>query len=161
MSLTYKGAGVDIDAGERLVDRIRPLAQGTARPELLAGVGGFAGLCKVPERYRDPILVSGADGVGTKIKTAFATGRHDTLGIDPVAMSVHDVAVTVAEPLCCLDYAAASQLHVDVAASVIGGTAAGCRAAGCVLLAGETAELPGMYTAGEYDLAGVCVGVVE
>jgi phosphoribosylformylglycinamidine cyclo-ligase len=161
MSLTYKGAGVDIDAGERLVDRIRPLAQRTARPELLAGVGGFAGLCRVPERYRDPILVSGADGVGTKIKTAFATGRHDTVGIDLVAMSVNDVAVTGAEPLFFLDYFATSKLDVDVAAAVIGGIAGGCREAGCVLLGGETAEMPGMYAEGEYDLAGFCVGVVE
>jgi phosphoribosylformylglycinamidine cyclo-ligase len=161
MTLTYKGAGVDIDAGERLVDRIRPLAARTARPELLAGVGGFAGLCRVPERYRDPILVSGTDGVGTKVKTAFATGRHDTVGIDLVAMSVNDVAVIGAEPLFFLDYFATSKLDVDVAASVIGGIATGCSEAGCTLLGGETAEMPGMYAAGEYDLAGFCVGVVE
>ncbi len=161
MSLTYKGAGVDIDAGERLVDRIRPLAQRTARPELLAGVGGFAGLCKVPERYRDPILVSGADGVGTKIKTAFATGRHDTVGIDLVAMSVNDVAVTGAEPLFFLDYFATSKLDVDQAAAVVAGIAKGCELAGCALVGGETAELPGFYSPGEYDLAGFAVGVVD
>ena len=161
MGWTYKDAGVDIDAGDRLVERIRPLAARATRPEVLAGVGGFAGLCRLPERYRDPVLVSGTDGVGTKLKTAFATGRHDTVGIDLVAMSVNDVAVTGAEPLFFLDYFATSSLEVAVAEQVIGGIAEGCRQAGCALLGGETAEMPGMYAAGEYDLAGFCVGVVE
>jgi phosphoribosylformylglycinamidine cyclo-ligase len=158
---TYKDAGVDIDAGDRLVERIRPLAARATRPEVLAGVGGFAGLCRLPERYRDPVLVSGTDGVGTKLKTAFATGRHSTVGIDLVAMSVNDVAVTGAEPLFFLDYFATSSLDVGVAEEVIRGIADGCREAGCALLGGETAEMPGMYAAGEYDLAGFCVGVVE
>jgi phosphoribosylformylglycinamidine cyclo-ligase len=158
---TYKDAGVDIDAGDRLVERIRPLAARALRPEVLAGVGGFAGLCRLPERYRDPVLVSGTDGVGTKLKTAFATGRHATIGIDLVAMSVNDVAVTGAEPLFFLDYFATSSLDVAVAEQVIAGIAEGCREAGCALLGGETAEMPGMYAAGEYDLAGFCVGVVE
>ncbi|HEU5055280.1 MAG TPA: phosphoribosylformylglycinamidine cyclo-ligase [Kofleriaceae bacterium] len=161
MGWTYKDAGVDIDAGDRLVERIRPLAARASRPEVLAGVGGFAGLCRLPERYRDPVLVSGTDGVGTKLKTAFATGRHGTVGIDLVAMSVNDVAVTGAEPLFFLDYFATSSLEVAVAAEVIGGIAEGCRQAGCALLGGETAEMPGMYAPGEYDLAGFCVGVVE
>jgi len=158
---TYKDAGVDIDAGDRLVERIRPLAARASRVEVLAGVGGFAGLCRLPERYRDPVLVSGTDGVGTKLKTAFASGRHSTIGIDLVAMSVNDVAVTGAEPLFFLDYFATSALEVAVAEEVIGGIAEGCRQAGCALLGGETAEMPGMYAAGEYDLAGFCVGVVE
>ena len=161
MGWTYKDAGVDIDAGDRLVERIRPLAALAARPEVLAGVGGFAGLCRLPERYRDPVLVSGTDGVGTKLKTAFATGRHGTVGIDLVAMSVNDVAVTGAEPLFFLDYFATSSLEVAVAEEVIRGIAEGCREAGCALLGGETAEMPGMYAPGEYDLAGFCVGVVE
>jgi phosphoribosylformylglycinamidine cyclo-ligase len=161
MALTYKGAGVDIDAGDELIARIKPLAARTMRPEVMGGIGGFAGLCRLPGRYREPLLVSGTDGVGTKLKTAFATGRHDTVGIDLVAMSVNDVAVTGAEPLFFLDYFAAGKLDVGVAAAVIGGIAEGCRQAGCALLGGETAELPGMYAAGEYDLAGFCVGVVE
>ena len=161
MGWTYKDAGVDIDAGDRLVERIRPLAARAARPEVLAGVGGFAGLCRLPERYRDPVLVSGTDGVGTKLKTAFATGRHATVGIDLVAMSVNDVAVTGAEPLFFLDYFATSALEVAVAEDVIRGIADGCKEAGCALLGGETAEMPGMYAPGEYDLAGFCVGVVE
>jgi len=158
---TYKDAGVDIDAGDRLVERIRPLAARATRPEVLAGVGGFAGLCRLPERYRDPVLVSGTDGVGTKLKSAFATGRHTTVGIDLVAMSVNDVAVTGAEPLFFLDYFATSSLDVGIAEDVIRGIAEGCREAGCALLGGETAEMPGMYAPGEYDLAGFCVGVVE
>ncbi|HLU68124.1 MAG TPA: phosphoribosylformylglycinamidine cyclo-ligase [Kofleriaceae bacterium] len=158
---TYKDAGVDIDAGERLVERIRPLAARATRPEVLAGVGGFAGLCALPARYRDPVLVSGTDGVGTKIKSALATGRHDTIGVDLVAMSVNDVAVTGAEPLFFLDYFATSRLEVAVAEAVVRGVAEGCREAGCALLGGETAEMPGMYAEGEYDLAGFCVGVVE
>src|SRR5688572_27362582 len=161
MSITYKDAGVDIDAGDRLVDRIKPLARATMRPEVVGGLGGFAGLCAIPQRYKDPLLVSGTDGVGTKLKTAFATGRHDTIGIDLVAMSVNDVAVTGAEPLFFLDYFATGKLDVGVAEKVIAGIAAGCREAGCALLGGETAELPGFYAPGEYDLAGFAVGVVE
>jgi phosphoribosylformylglycinamidine cyclo-ligase len=161
MGWTYKDAGVDIDAGGRLVERIRPLAARATRPEVLSGIGGFAGACAIPGRYRDPILVSGTDGVGTKLKTAFATGRHDTIGVDLVAMSVNDVAVTGAEPLFFLDYFATSRLDVDVAEKVVGGVAEACREAGCALLGGETAELPGLYAESEYDLAGFCVGVVE
>ena len=158
---TYKGAGVDIDAGEALVERIKPLARLATRPEVVADVGGFAGLIGLPHGYKDPLLVSGTDGVGTKLKTAFATGRHDTVGIDLVAMCVNDVAVTGAEPLFFLDYFATGKLEVGVAEQVIAGIADGCRQAGCALLGGETAELPGMYAAGEYDLAGFAVGVVE
>jgi len=161
MAITYKDAGVDIDAGNRLVDRIRPLVAATRRPEVLTGLGGFAGLCSLPDRYRDPVLVSGTDGVGTKLKTAFATGRHDTIGIDLVAMSVNDILVTGAEPLLFLDYFATGALDVDVATAVVGGIAEGCKRSGCALVGGETAELPGLYTPGEYDLAGFCVGVVE
>jgi phosphoribosylformylglycinamidine cyclo-ligase len=159
--LTYAGAGVDIDAGEALVDKIKPLARLATRPEVLGGIGGFAGLCRLPTGYREPILVSGTDGVGTKLKSAFSTGRHDTVGIDLVAMSVNDVAVTGAEPLFFLDYFATGKLEVGVAEQVIAGIAEGCRQAGCALLGGETAELPGFYAPGEYDLAGFCVGVVE
>jgi len=159
--LTYAGAGVDIDAGEALVDRIKPLARLATRPEVLADIGGFAGLCRIPGGYKEPILVSGTDGVGTKLKSAFATGRHDTVGIDLVAMSVNDVAVTGAEPLFFLDYFATGKLEVGVAEKVISGIAHGCRESGCALLGGETAELPGFYAPGEYDLAGFCVGVVE
>jgi phosphoribosylformylglycinamidine cyclo-ligase len=158
---TYKDAGVDIDAGDALVDRIKPLARLATRPEVVADVGGFAGLCGLPAGYKDPLLVSGTDGVGTKLKTAFATRRHDTVGIDLVAMSVNDVAVTGAEPLFFLDYFATGKLEVGVAEQVIAGIAAGCREAGCALLGGETAELPGFYAPGEYDLAGFAVGVVE
>ncbi len=158
---TYKGAGVDIDAGEALVEKIKPLARLATRPEVVAGIGGFAGLIGLPSGYRDPLLVSGTDGVGTKLKTAFATGRHETVGIDLVAMCVNDVAVTGAEPLFFLDYFATGKLEIGVAERVIAGIVDGCKQAGCALLGGETAEVPGMYAAGEYDLAGFAVGVVE
>jgi phosphoribosylformylglycinamidine cyclo-ligase len=161
MSITYKDAGVDIVAGGSLVERIKPMARSTLRPEVLGGIGGFAALCRIPTGYTDPVLVSGTDGVGTKLKTAFATGRHDTIGIDLVAMSVNDVIVTGAEPVFFLDYFATAALDVDTAAQVIAGIAEGCRQAGCALVGGETAELPGLYHGRDYDLAGFCVGVVE
>jgi phosphoribosylformylglycinamidine cyclo-ligase len=159
---TYKDAGVDIDAGDALVERIRPMAARTLRPEVLSGVGGFGGLFALPKgRYLEPVLVAGTDGVGTKLKVAFAAGRHATIGIDLVAMSVNDVLTCGAEPLFFLDYFATSGLDVEQAAQVVSGVAEGCLLAGCTLLGGETAELPGFYTRGEYDLAGFCVGVVE
>jgi phosphoribosylformylglycinamidine cyclo-ligase len=161
MAITYKDAGVDIDAGESLVERIKPLARSTLRPEVLGGLGGFAALCRLPDGYREPILVSGTDGVGTKLKTALAANRHATIGIDLVAMCVNDVLVTGAEPLFFLDYFATAALDVETAASVIAGIAQGCRQAGCALVGGETAELPGLYHGKDYDLAGFCVGVVE
>ena len=160
-SLSYRDAGVDIDAGDALVERIKPFAQRTLRPEVLAGIGGFGALIELPRRYREPVLVAGTDGVGTKLKLAFALNRHDTVGVDLVAMSANDVLVQGAEPLFFLDYFACGKLDVGVAAAVIKGVAAGCELAGCALIGGETAEMPGMYPAGEYDLAGFCVGVVE
>jgi len=159
--LTYRDAGVDIDEGDALVERIKPLARRTARPEVLAGIGGFGGLFEVPKGYREPVLVVGTDGVGTKLKLAFLAGKHDTVGIDLVAMSVNDVVVCGAEPVVFLDYFATSRLDAREAEQVIRGIAEGCLRAGCALIGGETAELPGFYAKGEYDLAGFCVGVVE
>ena len=159
--LSYRDAGVDIDAGDALVEAIKPFARRTLRPEVLAGIGGFGALCELPKKYREPVLVSGTDGVGTKLKLAFALGRHDTVGIDLVAMSANDVLVQGAEPLFFLDYFACGKLDTRVAAEVVKGIARGCELAGCALLGGETAEMPGMYPEGEYDLAGFCVGVVE
>ncbi|MCK6534326.1 MAG: phosphoribosylformylglycinamidine cyclo-ligase [Polyangiaceae bacterium] len=160
MAVTYRDAGVDIDAGDELVERIKPLAKSTRIAEVVEGVGGFAGLCALPAGIDDPLLVSGTDGVGTKLKVAFATQKHDTIGIDLVAMCANDVLTTGARPLFFLDYFACGKLDVSVAERVIAGIAEGCRQAGCALLGGETAELPGMYAEGEYDLAGFCVGVV-
>ncbi len=159
--LSYRDAGVDIDAGDRLVENIKPFAKRTMRPEVLSGIGGFGGLVEISKKYREPVLVSGTDGVGTKLKLAFELNRHDTVGIDLVGMSVNDILVQGAEPLFFLDYFACGKLDVDAATEVIKGIAAGCEQSGCALIGGETAEMPGMYPVGEYDLAGFAVGVVE
>ena len=159
--LTYRDAGVDIDAGNDLVERIKGHVGRTRRKEVLGGLGGFAGLCALPSGYQNPLLVSCTDGVGTKLKLAFTTGIHDTIGIDLVAMNVNDLVVCGAEPLFFLDYFAVGQLDVAVAERVVAGIADGCLQAGCALVGGETAKLPGFYQAKEYDLAGFCVGVVE
>ncbi len=152
---------MDIDAGDSLVERIKPHARRTLRPEVLAGIGGFGALMELPRGYREPVLISGADGVGTKLKLAFHLNRHDTIGIDLVAMSVNDILTQGAEPLFFLDYYACGRLDVDVAEQVVAGIARGCELAGCALIGGETAEMPGMYPIGEYDLAGFAVGVAE
>ncbi|OZB59744.1 MAG: phosphoribosylformylglycinamidine cyclo-ligase [Lysobacterales bacterium 14-68-21] len=160
-ALTYRAAGVDIDAGNAVVERIKPLVKRTFRPEVMGGLGGFGGLFNLGTRYAEPVLVSGTDGVGTKLKLAQTLGRHDTIGIDLVGMCVNDVLVQGAEPLFFLDYFATGKLDVDTTVAVVGGIARGCELAGCALIGGETAEMPDMYPPGEYDLAGFTVGAVE
>ncbi|SMC26904.1 phosphoribosylformylglycinamidine cyclo-ligase [Andreprevotia lacus DSM 23236] len=160
-SLSYRDAGVDIDAGDQLVENIKPFAKRTMRPEVLSGIGGFGGLIEISKKFKEPVLVSGTDGVGTKLKLAFELNRHDTVGQDLVAMSVNDILVQGAEPLFFLDYFACGKLDVDTATEVIRGIALGCELSGSALIGGETAEMPGMYPVGEYDLAGFAVGVVE
>ena len=160
-SISYRDAGVDIEAGDALVEQIKPFAKRTMRPEVLGGIGGFGSLFEMPKKFKNPVLVSGTDGVGTKLKLAFELNKHDTVGIDLVAMSVNDILVQGAEPLFFLDYFACGKLEVGTAAQVIKGIAQGCEKSGCALVGGETAEMPGMYPAGEYDLAGFAVGCVD
>lgn len=161
MNLTYKDSGVDIAAGDRLVEKIKPWAQRTRRTEVIGGIGGFAGLFEVPKTYEEPVLVSGTDGVGTKLKLAIETQKHDTIGIDLVAMCVNDILVQGAEPLFFLDYYATGKLNVEIAAQVVKGITEGCLQSGMALLGGETAEMPGLYADQDYDLAGFCVGIIE